>query len=541
METSPLISILIPVYNGEKFLEKTISSIQEQTFKNYEVICIDDNSKDNSYEYLLSFSKKDNRVKVIKRKDKGGNAAKGISYGLPFCKGKYFFYMSQDDFISKDCLEKCIKRIEETEADICIPDTVLFTGCDDPIMRAPENNYEQLISGEEAFFQSIIYKISGFALRRMDLVRKVGQDDKYYDSCDKSMAFQYFFAKKVSFCDARFFYRQNNPNAITKLFSVQNLYHLDTCNEVLEFSIKNKVKYLYIKEMVNVFLERRKSLILKSLNISDQDRTVATKILKHSFSKMKKILLSNFMFNLYFKLILFSLSKNILRIDVYNYLSKYGFTSNFFYKKIEKKLFKKGFLTQLKKDSNFNNEIIDKNKKYEHTVKSAIKLPCSVGKCTYCGDNIFIGSSETTIGSFCSLATNIIIGPGEHPINYLTTSPFLYNESFGYSNFKEDEIFLKPCKIGNDVWIGDNVFIKGGVNIGDGAIIGAGAIVTKDVPAYAIVVGVPAKIIRYRFDQNTISKLLKIKWWNLSDEIIKQIPFRNINESIKFLENKINL
>lgn len=150
--------------------------------------------------------------------------------------------------------------------------------------------------------------------------------------------------------------------------------------------------------------------------------------------------------------------------------------------------------------------------------------------------NIFIVSPEITIGSFCSLASNIIIGPGDHPINYLSTSPFLYMDNLGYSDSQGNEIFLKPCKIGNDVWIGDNVFIKGGVFVWDGAIIGAGAVVTKDVPPYAIVEGVPAKLILYRFDNDTISKLLKLRWWDLPDEIIRQIPFRDINKAIVFLD-----
>lgn len=346
METTPLISILIPIYNGEFFLEKTMQSIQEQSFKNYEVICIDDNSTDRSFEYLHSLAKKDSRIKVIKRKNKGGNASKGISYGLPYCKGKYFFYMSQDDFISSDCLKKCFDRIEETQADICIPDTVVFTGVAhlDPVMKAPDDDYNQLMSGKEAFYQSIIYKISGFALRKLSLVQKIGQDDKYYDSCDKSMAFQYFYANKVAFCDARFFYRQNNPNAITKVFSIQNLHHLDTCNEVLKFSIENKVKHQYLKKMVSTFLKRRKSLMAKSLNLPKEKKYEADEIFNKSLFEMRKILFKHLLLNLFFKTILFSYSKNILRINFFNYLSLHDMTNNILYKKIEKKLVNKNLL-----------------------------------------------------------------------------------------------------------------------------------------------------------------------------------------------------
>ena len=79
----------------------------------------------------------------------------------------------------------------------------------------------------------------------------------------------------------------------------------------------------------------------------------------------------------------------------------------------------------------------------------------------------------------------------------------------------------RSCIIGNDVWIGNDVRIIGGITIGDGAIVGLGAVVTKDVPPYAVVGGVPAKIIRYRFEQDKIEELLRDKWWNKEEEWIK--------------------
>ena len=91
--------------------------------------------------------------------------------------------------------------------------------------------------------------------------------------------------------------------------------------------------------------------------------------------------------------------------------------------------------------------------------------------------------------------------------------------------------------MGNDVWIGENAHIMSGVTIGDGAIVGSEALVTKDIPPYAIVGGNPAKIIKYRFDEYTIEKLLKIKWWDFGeDELVKIIPLllsTNIQELIR--------
>lgn len=167
----------------------------------------------------------------------------------------------------------------------------------------------------------------------------------------------------------------------------------------------------------------------------------------------------------------------------------------------------------------------------------------SLGKHSYSGADIFIANPKGTyIGNFVSIGNCVRLGHGEHPLNYLSTSPYTYFDELKFKspNMRSHPEFwhYKPVVIGHDVWIGDNVFIKNGIHIGNGAIIGAGAIVTKDVPPYAIVTGVPAKVMKYRFDENTIKKLLDLEWWFLPDEIIKQIPYDDIDEAIKFLENQ---
>lgn len=164
----------------------------------------------------------------------------------------------------------------------------------------------------------------------------------------------------------------------------------------------------------------------------------------------------------------------------------------------------------------------------------------TINNYTYIANNSSI--NNTTIGKFCSIGPNFMCGKGIHPTNGLSTSPSFYsssNKSNGISFCKESKcIEQKKITIGNDVFIGANVFIFDGVNIGDGAIIGAGAIVTKDIPNYAIAVGVPAKIIKYRFSQDQIEKLDRIKWWNWDTDKLRTIEkhFFDIDTFIKINE-----
>ena len=130
------------------------------------------------------------------------------------------------------------------------------------------------------------------------------------------------------------------------------------------------------------------------------------------------------------------------------------------------------------------------------------------------------------VEKYCSIAQNCSIGLASHTINNISTSPIFTEKknATSFSWIEKDLVNHKQnnVEIGNDVWIGKNVTILSNVKIGNGAIIGTGAIVTKDVPDYAIVAGIPAKIIRYRFSEEVIDKLLEIKWWNLPENVLKK-------------------
>ena len=161
---------------------------------------------------------------------------------------------------------------------------------------------------------------------------------------------------------------------------------------------------------------------------------------------------------------------------------------------------------------------------------------CEIGDYTYISTNANI--SITHIGRFCSIGPNLFCGWGIHPTNGISTSPLFYSkqQQNGATLAHEDKIEeRKLITIGNDVFIGANVTILDGISIGDGAIIGAGAVVSKDIPDYAIAVGSPIRIIKFRFNDNQISSLKRIQWWNFKEEDLQDIEkmFWDIDEFIK--------
>lgn len=158
----------------------------------------------------------------------------------------------------------------------------------------------------------------------------------------------------------------------------------------------------------------------------------------------------------------------------------------------------------------------------------------TMGDYSYVGRNSRIIHAD--IGKFCSIAGETKIGMGTHTLDKISTSPIFTEAKNGtkHSWVKESAVNpYKRVKVGNDVWIGVRTMVMGGVSIGDGAVIGAGSIVTKDVPPYAVVAGVPAKVIRYRFPQEQIDALLAHPWWILPEAKLKgHIELFQCSESI---------
>jgi len=158
-----------------------------------------------------------------------------------------------------------------------------------------------------------------------------------------------------------------------------------------------------------------------------------------------------------------------------------------------------------------------------------------VGKNTYGDLNVFNPSKDNVylnIGSYCSIGQNVqFLLADEHPLSTISTYPFRAK----IWNMGNEALSKGDINVSDDVWIGANVIICSGVTIGQGAVIGAGAVVTKNIPPYAIVGGVPAKLIRYRFDEKMIEKLLSINIVNLFDSFKEQdccLVYTDLNETV---------
>lgn len=206
--------------------------------------------------------------------------------------------------------------------------------------------------------------------------------------------------------------------------------------------------------------------------------------------------------------------------------------------------------TYISRHSDFYNALLSSNVEIKAYTDVSFSM---VGVGSYLGRNCLF--RYTSIGKFCSIGDNVIVVSNNHPVkDYVSTHPAFHRPNHPlmkklmldfdckqiYPEF--NKVYHKKFRtcIGSDVWIGTNVTIIEGVNIGDGAVIACGSVVTRDVDAYSIVAGVPAKIIKYRFSAEEIEKLLTSRWWDWEFQKIKKTSyyFNDINKFLSFLERE---
>jgi len=171
-----------------------------------------------------------------------------------------------------------------------------------------------------------------------------------------------------------------------------------------------------------------------------------------------------------------------------------------------------------------------------------VKHSCDIGSYTFIngGTTLFPG---TKMGKYCSIGKTCELGAFDHPTTWLSSSAIQYNLKLHFPDYVEDfnqKKIDRPKEtiFGNDVWVGSLAVVKRGLTIGDGAIVAGGSVVVKDVPPYAIVGGVPAKVLKYRFDEETIERLMNLQWWDMPLEDLKDISFDEIDKALDELEER---
>lgn len=198
-----------------------------------------------------------------------------------------------------------------------------------------------------------------------------------------------------------------------------------------------------------------------------------------------------------------------------------------------------------------NESIIDINTFFEG--KNKVGLGSEVYR-SYFGYGSYVAARSriyhVNMGKYCSIGQEVHCIYGQHPSrNYISTHPAFYSANHSPISYVEEDTYDESMKMidskysisfGNDVWIGDRVSIMEGIRIGDGAIIAAGAVVTKDVPPYAIVGGVPAKLIRMRFEKDDVDFLQQLRWWDKPQDWLRSHVgyFNDIRELRKTISNE---
>ncbi|MBT5935168.1 CatB-related O-acetyltransferase [uncultured Sulfurimonas sp.] len=186
----------------------------------------------------------------------------------------------------------------------------------------------------------------------------------------------------------------------------------------------------------------------------------------------------------------------------------------------------------------FNASVDNKSKLGKHSVifSNVTLVNSTIDDYSYVQKNTEIVNAQ--IGKFCSIASNVAVGLANHPMNLISTSPIFYDNTqplpFFFTTIPYKGELSPQTTIGSDVWIGQGAMIKAGITLGVGAVIGAGAVVTKNVEPYSVVAGVPARHIKYRFDEKLRELLLKSKWWELDEKIVGLSLL--FNQADEFLE-----
>lgn len=242
----PLISVVMPAYNAEKYIAEAIESVLQQTFKDWELIIVDDCSIDNTWEIIQKFSNKDLRIKAHQQNRNSGSAYLPRQEAIKLAQSEWIVCLDADDYLDSKDLEILYNRMQETTADIVLHQLIRVTENRIEIgEKCPQDdfNFNQILSGKESCSLTIHqWVINGNGLFKKSLYHDIWNSEiATYNGMngDELLTRQLFLrAKKVAFCNAKYFYRAN-PQSITQKFSIKAFDILETNNHLTELIRKH--------------------------------------------------------------------------------------------------------------------------------------------------------------------------------------------------------------------------------------------------------------------------------------------------------------
>ena len=502
------LSIIIPLYNKQNSILNTVNSILEQDFDNYEIIIVDDGSTDNSVNIVESI--RDKHINIFKKQNGGPSSAR--NYGVKMAQGEWILFLDADDTLEPNTLNLLHKTtsIHNKIHFFCFNHFIedengkhLFSSnIKDGLVKNPFRDW----------CKGVLMPRAGAAMYSKEMLITHPFNEKLHRYEDAENLFSLMRDYQIYYNPIPIMtYNCNNSSASKPCKNINDDF-------IGHLSLKGKAFW----EQYALY-----QLYLQGCSIYPDDMF---RIYGNKFNKIR------------FKVVEYFLRPNKRKIimNPINHLKKS-------IKKIIRKCVQKSVpeISILQNNYNWgyiNEEYLDVQKSKQVLIYSPAHIShTQIGDYTYIAQNSIV--SLTTIGKFCSIGPNLICGYGIHPTNGLSTAPMFFStgKQNGITLSNQNKIEEhKKIEIGNDVWIGSNVTIIDGIAIGDGAIIGAGAVVSKDIPPYAIAVGCPIRIIRYRFTPEQIDALLKIKWWNVDEEHLADVEkyFFDID---KFIEKCLNI
>jgi len=331
-----LVTIFVPVYNGEKYLNETLTSIERQTYINIEVLLVDDSSIDGSKIILDKFANKDDRFKVFVKKN-GGMVAASWNFIMEEIKGDYVFYSSQDDILAFDLIEKMVARQKQTNADTILPDMEFYFECGHSNKRiiGISGNRDVILTGKQACAASLNWNIHGFALTKTSLLKDEFFFEDAFDTDEFITRKLFLKSNKVAFSDGIFYYRQDNLIAITKTFSKKNFYTLTTLSRLLNLLKENNFDESVIFKAQSLLLNRYVQLSAKFELFDFQTKKEKEEIAIFLSDFKKKRLVNLFCFtDIWYAIKSFRL-KYILLLIIFKVPLFFGFLKNFYAKKMQ--------------------------------------------------------------------------------------------------------------------------------------------------------------------------------------------------------------